>query len=58
MTLTQLRAAFWAHNPHLPRKPGRQNAQHADTRAAWCEYVDAMARAGTISDSLAKRATL
>ena len=58
-TLKDLRAAFWREHPDLQRIPrATQNAQPADTRAAWVDYVDHMARHGAIPETLAQRATL
>lgn len=58
-TLQQLRAAFWREHPDLQRKPGKsQNDYPTDTRAAWVDYVDHMARHGAIPETLAQRATL
>ena len=57
----QLRRAFWLARPDLRpqyRSAKRQNAYPCDTRMAWCDYVEAMARDGAISDDLAARATL
>jgi hypothetical protein len=54
-----LRAAFWEAHPQLTRK-GRMTQNHypADTRLAWCDFVDAMQRNGEISKALASRVTL
>ena len=58
-TQKELRQTFWRDHPYLTRVPGKtQNQYPADTRVAWVEYVDAMAREGVISDALANRATL
>lgn len=61
----ELRAAFWAENPELEqiaRKRGTfskgQNSQNCDTRMAWVDFVDSMARSGQISEKLAFRAAL
>lgn len=61
MTQKDLRDAFWQDHPHLlpqyqPKK--RQNDYPADTRMAWCDFVEAMARSENITQSLAQRATL
>lgn len=59
-----LRAAFWTAFPSLVCNTGprgrilSQNAQPCDTRAAWVDYVDTCQRDGTISEALARRATL
>ncbi len=55
-TQKQIRAAFYAAHPTAKRKP--QNDQPADIRAAFCDFIDALHRAGQISDALAARATL
>jgi hypothetical protein len=57
-TQAQVRAAFWRSHPHLERKPGDQNKQVTDTRVAFVDFVDALARMGAISESLAGRVTL
>jgi hypothetical protein len=61
-TQKELRVAFWETKPygHLQlRKSSRnQNDYPTDTRVAWVDFVDAMARDGTISEKLAERATL
>ena len=63
-TLKQLRAEFWQDNPAATCKRNRQgnplpqNAQPADTRMAFCEYVEHLQRSGVISAALADRATL
>ena len=57
----QLRRSFWLARPDLRpqyRSAKRQNDYPTDTRMAWCDYVEAMARDGAISDDLAARATL
>lgn len=54
-----LRAAFWAAHPTFVRKGNqKQNSYPTNTRVAWCDYVEAMYRAGQISNDLAQRATL
>lgn len=64
-TQKDLRAAFWEQNPDFEtqaRKRGTlskgQNAQVADCRMAWVDFVEHMHRSGEISDALANRATL
>ena len=67
-TQAQIRAAFWAAFPELPRRmvkaaPGlyrraTQNEYPADTRCAFVDFVDALARDGAISEALAGRVTL
>lgn len=61
---TELRADFWRENPHLVcRKnsrgnPLRQNDQPCDTRCAFVDYVDMLARNESISPRLAQNVTL
>ena len=60
-TLTALRAQFWQDHPqfvHQWRSRKRQNEYPTDTRCAWVDYVDMLARAGTITERLAQEATL
>ncbi len=60
-TQKDLRAAFWSDHPKLKpqyRADKRQNEYLADTRAAWCDYVEFMRRCLSISEALAQRATL
>ncbi len=55
-TQKQIRAAFYDAHPTAQRRP--QNDQPADIRMAFCDFIDALHRAGQISDALAGRATL
>jgi hypothetical protein len=62
-TQKELRATFWRDNPGLSRRmipaySGQGRMHVTDTRVAWCDYIDAQARAGLISEDLAERATL
>lgn len=63
-TVEELRNAFWESHPHLVCKrdahgcPKTQNEQPCDTRCAFVDYVDMMARDGSISAELAHEATL
>jgi hypothetical protein len=64
-TAAALRAAFWDAHPALDARARQrktrskgQNAQDTDTRCTWVDWVDAMHRAGSISDRLANTATL
>ena len=64
-TQKQIRAAFWqAHPMHEShaRKWGIKTAPHnrhnAETRTAFSQFVDTLAKAGEISETLASRATL
>lgn len=61
--LTALRKAFWEAHPNLPRRRIRNYAgtglmYPTDTRVAWVDWIDCMARSNQISDELARRATL
>ena len=61
MTMTaqkQVRAAFWESHPAASRKRGRDGDYLTDTRVAFVDYVDMLARAGEISSGLAARVTL
>ena len=67
-TQKAIRAAFWAAHPNLPRRRHRYGwsasdktaelVHHADTRVAFCDYVDMLARNGAITEALAQRTTL
>lgn len=67
-TQAQIRAAFWRANPTADRKkyPARdwtradetQRDYCTDTRCAFVDFVDHLARNGEISEQLAQRATL
>jgi hypothetical protein len=64
----QIRAAFWAAHPTLPRRrfrySWRSNDKTAelvypvDTRCAFVDYLDYLARDGQITQDMADRATL
>ena len=59
----QIRAAFWAAHPTLPRRKIRDYAgtgrMHVtDTRCAFVDFVDYLQTGGQISEALANRATL
>ncbi len=61
-TETAVRAAFWL-TFFVEGKPRRyygksQNELPADLRMAFVDYVDSLARDGTISEALASRVTL
>lgn len=59
-----IRRAFWEGFQDVPCRKGprgrilSQNEQPADTRMAFCDFVDQLAREGSISESLAQRVTL
>lgn len=62
-TQRALRAEFWRLHPNLPRRKignysGNGKMHVTDTRVAWCDWLDAMSKAGEISQDLAQRATL
>ena len=64
-TQKQVRAAFWAchpdHESHARKwgiKTAPQNRHNAETRQAFVEFVDRLARYGEISEALADRVTL
>ena len=64
-TQAQIRAAFWEAHPDCylsARARGTvtkgQNAQLADTRMAFVDYVDSLQRDGVISEALAGRVIL
>ena len=59
----QIRAAFWAAFPNLPRQKYKWKTQKesfylTDTRCAFVDYVDQLQRAGEITEALANRVTL
>lgn len=62
-TQAQIRAAFWAAFPELPRRKipnyaGTGRMYPTDTRCAFVDFVDTLARDGAISEALAGRVTL
>ena len=67
-TQKQIRAAFWQAHPDADRKryPARDwtREDHAsrdyctDTRCAFVDFLDSLARSGHITEALAQRATL
>lgn len=67
-TQKQIRAAFFAAFPDLPRRRHRYSwkqsdrsaelIHHVDTRCAFVNFVDSLHRDGLISDALAARVTL
>jgi hypothetical protein len=64
----QIRAAFWDAHPTADRKryPARDWTREdkssrdycTDTRCAFVDFVDSLARSGQISEALAQRVTL
>jgi hypothetical protein len=59
-TQKQVRAAFWdAHQgTRISRKKDRHGDYLTDTRVAFVDFVDCLARNGDISEALAERVTL
>ena len=67
-TQAQVRTAFWQAHPEVSRKrlpPFNvascrrvQGGYVTDTRCAFVDYVDMLARSGEISEALAERVTL
>ena len=64
-TQKEVRIAFWQSHPDLDRiarnrrtRSKLQNSQNTDTRVAFCDYVESLARNGEISGTLAHRVTL
>lgn len=59
----QIRAAFWQTHPDadrrkIPNYAGTGKMYCTDTRCAFSDFLDALARDGQISEALANRATL
>ena len=64
-TQKAIRAAFWAAHPEHEAyalmwciKTAPHNRHNADTRTAFYDFVDHLAKSGMISEKLASRATL
>lgn len=60
-TQKQIRAAFWEAHPQWRRIPkfARTLMDYpTDTRCAFVDFVDSLARSGEISEALAQRVTL
>ena len=72
-TQREVQAAFFASHPKCPRRwesgkltrdgkktrrPAEHNEYPADTRVAFCDYVDSLQKSGVISEALAQRVTL
>ena len=58
-TQAQVRSAFWEAHPNFSRaKHERAPNGHCDTRCAFVDFVDMIARNGEISEALAQRVTL
>lgn len=68
MTHAEIRALFWHMHPDLPRRRyrycwGQDHRQSilvypVDTRCAFVDFIDALHRAGEITDKTADRITL
>ena len=60
-TVRELRRQFWRAHPQASRKRyqcGEHTMYGADTRMAFCDYVDSLSRDRSISPALASRAYL
>jgi hypothetical protein len=57
-TQDQVRRAFWESFPAASRRKGRDGDYLTDTRCAFVDFVDCLARNGDISEALAARVTL
>jgi len=62
-TQAALRREFWATFPHLQRRQitdysGVGKMYCTDTRCAFVDWLDALRKNGSVSESLAQRATL
>ena len=64
-TQKQIRASFWQSHPHLEAyalmwdiKTAPHNRHNVETRTAFVDYVDALAKAEEITEGLAFRAIL
>lgn len=62
-TQRELRRQFWQAFPNLSRHKlgghfGPDATYCCETRTAWCDWIDALAKSGEISEALADRATL
>ena len=65
-TQKQVRSAFWRDHAGMPgitsrritNYAGNGKMHNADTRCAFCDYVDALSKCGAISQDLAQHITL
>ena len=64
-TQKTIRAQFWVSHPDLEShalmwgiKTAPHNRHNIDTRTAFCDFVDYLAKSGMISEKLASRAAL
>jgi len=60
-TVKEVRDLFWTEHPEFQneyRKTYRQNDYRTDIRVAFVQFVDRLAREGTIDEKLASRVTL
>ena len=57
-TQRELRRAFWESHPNVRRGTSANGDYVTDTRVAFVEFVDMLARDGQISEELAHRVTL
>jgi hypothetical protein len=54
-----VRAVFWFRHPEFSRRRGfSQNDYPTDVRCAFVDFVEALARAGEITENMAQRVTL
>ncbi len=58
MTARELRRQFWQAHPTLSRRRLPDGSYMTDTRCAFVDFVDAMARSGLVSEAVAQRVTL
>jgi len=68
MNFKEIRALFWKTHPNLPRRRYRYSWNQSDktaelvypidTRCAFVDFIDALHRAGQITDRTAERITL
>lgn len=59
-TQKEIRAAFWEAHPNASRErvKSMESIYVCDTRCAFVDFVDQLARNGDISESLASQVTL
>lgn len=62
-TQREVRRAFWAAHPNVPRRritnhAGNGKMYPTDTRVAFVDFVDALSKNGDISQQLAQHVTL
>lgn len=57
-TQRDLRRAFREAHPGMNYKRYRDGSYCTDTRSAWADWIDSLARDGIITEQLAQRASL